>query len=99
MRLLRMSRVGKRVLEACEQAYKWNWPGDVRVAQCLLDVGIAVEWIHNFPAEAPGVIIHKQRPPPGSVAFESPAPVPAAEALSVERVTPLTIDFDRQHHQ
>ena len=51
----------------CEAEYKWNWPGDVRVAQCLLDAGVAVEWIRTFHAEAPGIIIHKQRPPPGSV--------------------------------
>jgi hypothetical protein len=39
----------------------------VRVAQCLLDAGVPLEWIHSFHAEAPGVIIHKERPPPGSV--------------------------------
>ena len=55
------------VFESCERTYKWNWPGDVRVAQCLLDAGVALEWIRTFHAEAPGVIIHKQRPPPGSV--------------------------------
>lgn len=55
------------LFEKCEQTYKWNWPGDVRVAQCLLDAGVGVEWIRSFHAEAPGVIIHKQRPPPGSV--------------------------------
>ena len=55
------------IFQKCEDTYKWNWPGDVRVAQCLLDAGVAVEWIHAFHAEAPGVIIHKQRPPPGSV--------------------------------
>ena len=51
----------------CEATYKWNWPGDVRVAQCLLDAGVGLTWKHAFHAEAPGVIIHKQRPPPGSV--------------------------------
>ena len=51
----------------CESDYRWNWPGDVRLAQCLLDAGIKVEWLKTFHAEAPGVIIHKQRPPPGSV--------------------------------
>ena len=55
------------IFERCEATYKWNWPGDVRVAQCLLDAGVSVEWIKSFHAEAPGVIIHKQRPPPGSV--------------------------------
>ena len=55
------------LLRACEAQYTWNWPGDVRVAQCLLDAGVAVEWVKTFHAEAPGVIIHKQKPPPGSV--------------------------------
>ena len=55
------------VLAKCEHEYTWNWPGDVRVAQCLLDAGIKVEWIRTFHAEAPGVIVHKKRPPPGSV--------------------------------
>lgn len=55
------------VLADCEKTYKWNWPGDVRIAQCLLDAGVNLEWIRTFHAEAPGVIIRKQRPPPGSV--------------------------------
>ena len=55
------------IFAECEATYKWNWPGDVRVAQCLLDAGVSLTWIHAFHAEAPGVIIHKQRPPPGSV--------------------------------
>jgi hypothetical protein len=55
------------VLAKCELEYTWNWPGDVRVAQCLVDAGIKVEWVRTFHAEAPGVIVHKKRPPPGSV--------------------------------
>ena len=55
------------IFAKCEETYKWNWPGDVRVAQCLLDAGVSLTWVHSFHAEAPGVIIHKQRPPPGSV--------------------------------
>ena len=55
------------IFSQCEATYKWNWPGDVRVAQCLLDAGVTLTWIHSFHAEAPGVIIHKQPPPPGSV--------------------------------
>ncbi len=51
----------------CEAEYKWNWPGDVRVAQCLLDAGVKLEWLRNFHAEAPDVIIHEEQPPPGSV--------------------------------
>ena len=51
----------------CEREYRWNWPGDVRVAQCLLDVGVPVTWVHTFHAENPHVIIHKAKPPPGSV--------------------------------
>ena len=31
-------------LDACEQAYKWNWPGDTRVAQCLVDAGVKLEY-------------------------------------------------------
>ena len=51
----------------CQREYRWNWPGDVRVAQCLLDVGVPVTWVHSFHAENPHVIIHKAKPPPGSV--------------------------------
>ena len=47
-------------LQKCEAEYKWNWPGDVRVAQCLLDVNVPVTWVHTFHAENPHVIIHKQ---------------------------------------
>ena len=42
------------IFAKCEATYKWNWPGDVRVAQCLLDAGVTLEWIHSFHAEAPG---------------------------------------------
>jgi len=30
------------LLAGCEAEYTWDWPGDVRVAQCLLDAGIEV---------------------------------------------------------
>lgn len=28
------------LFDGCERAYRWDWPGDVRVAQCLLDAGV-----------------------------------------------------------
>ena len=49
-------------LAECESMYTWNWPGDVRVAQCLLDAGIAVEWVRTFHAEAPGVSASLEQP-------------------------------------
>ena len=55
------------VLDACEQAYKWNWPGDTRVAQCLVDAGVKLEWVRSFHSEAPTTIINKKKPPPGSI--------------------------------
>ena len=39
-------------LEKCEAEYKWNWPGDVRVAQCLLDVGVPVTCAARAPHTA-----------------------------------------------
>ena len=54
-------------LAKCEAEYKWNWPGDIRVAQCFVDAGVKLEWVHNFHSENPHVIIEKAKPPPGSV--------------------------------
>ena len=54
-------------LAKCEADYKWNWPGDIRVAQCFVDAGVKLEWVHNFHSENPHVIIEKAKPPPGSV--------------------------------
>lgn len=55
-------------LAACEHAYKWNWPGDVRTAQCLLDAGVQLTWVRSFHSESPPTILEKAKPPPGSVA-------------------------------
>lgn len=30
-------------VQRCRQAYSWNWQGDVRVAQCVADLGYGVE--------------------------------------------------------
>lgn len=37
------------------------------MGQCLLDVGVPVTWIRSFHAESPHVIVHKSKPPLGSV--------------------------------
>ena len=51
-------------LARCEEEYKWNWPGDTRVAQCLVDAGVKLEWVRSFHSEAPTTIINKKKPPP-----------------------------------
>ena len=76
------------VLAKCELEYTWNWPGDVRVAQCLVDAGIKVEWVRTFHAEAPGVIVHKKRPPPGSVPVGLVLPPPSEYPLMVSDCIP-----------
>mmetsp|Transcript_29779 Transcript_29779/g.81390 ORF Transcript_29779/g.81390 Transcript_29779/m.81390 type:complete len:454 (+) Transcript_29779:122-1483(+) len=55
-------------LAKCEVEYTWNWPGDVRLAQCLLDAGIKVQWLRTFHSEGPASIIDRSKP----MAFSAP---------------------------
>ena len=93
------------IFAKCEDTYKWNWPGDVRVAQCLLDAGVSLTWVHSFHAEAPGVIIHKQRPPPGSVPVGLHLPpisfhhVDPDTVFALHRMQTATMTIDEQPHE
>jgi len=37
----------------CSNAYTWDWPGDLRIAQCIADVGCEVEDDPHFHPENP----------------------------------------------
>ena len=95
-------------LARCEQEYKWNWPGDIRVAQCFVDAGVKLEWVHTFHSENPHVIIEKAKPPPGSVPVGLTLPplsfhhvdvnmLPQLERMQIVRVErggrPYYVDF------
>lgn len=54
-------------LDECERRYSWNWPGDVRLAQCLSDASVSISWERGFHAESPQTILLNKSPPPGSV--------------------------------